>query len=450
MQKIEKSSEHGTPEIGIITALPMEYAAVKVLLENPIDSVIPGTSAGRRYLVGNVPATNDGKHTIALSLADMGNNIAGTRATLLLEHFPSINFIIMVGIAGGVPYSDKPDEHVRLGDVVVSDRRGIVQYDFDKETIAEIIHRHPPRPPSATLLEGVKYLEADEIVGNRPWLKLISQALDKLGFIRPPERTDILASSADQTLIISHPNDPIRVAGQPRVFLAPIASANTLLKNPIKRDELRNSFGVKAIEMEGSGIADATWNHEVGYLVVRGICDYCDSHKGDEWQNYAAVAAAGYAIALLTSMPDQSRHSESIEKNKASHTSNTPRILVVEDEQAPRRIIEKTLEREGYSVRTAANAEQALQEIDQHSFDLIILDIRMPDLTGKLNKEAGLHALQSIRDKGLKLPIIILSASQNVRLAIEAMKYGASDYFVKGDFDPKDLLKKIREYLHID
>jgi nucleoside phosphorylase len=55
--------------------------------------------------------------------------------------------------------------------------------------------------------------------------------------------------------------------------------------------------------MEGSGIADATWTHGVGYLVVRGICDYCDGNKNDTWQNDAAMAAAAYVRALLESMP---------------------------------------------------------------------------------------------------------------------------------------------------
>src|SRR5450759_1618651 len=79
-----------------------------------------------------------------------------------------------------------------------------------------------------------------------------------------------------------HPLDTKRIKGQPRVFIGPIASANILQKDPKARDELREKFGVKAIEMEASGIADATWNHAVGYLVVRGICDYCDSHKNDD------------------------------------------------------------------------------------------------------------------------------------------------------------------------
>ncbi len=91
--------------------------------------------------------------------------------------------------------------------------------------------------------------------------------------------------------------------GQPLVFVGPIASANTLLKDAAKRDPLREHFGVKAAEMEGSGVADATWNHGIGYLVVRGICDYCDTNKNNLWQRYAAIAAAAYLRAVLEAMP---------------------------------------------------------------------------------------------------------------------------------------------------
>jgi len=144
-----------------------------------------------------------------------------------------------------------------------------------------------------------------EIEGDRPWLKFIDQATDQLGMARPPEETDVLADSTAPEVRIPHPEDPKRVKGQPRILIGPIASANKLLKNPAKRDELRRRFGVKAVEMEGSGIADATWNHEVGYLIVRGICDYCDSNKGDDWQEYAALIAAAYTRALLESIPRQ-------------------------------------------------------------------------------------------------------------------------------------------------
>ncbi len=110
-------------------------------------------------------------------------------------------------------------------------------------------------------------------------------------------------SSGNQDEIVPHPKDTKRTKGQPRVFIGYIASANILQKDPNARDKLREKFKVKAIEMEASGIADSTWNHEVGYLVVRGICDYCDSYKNDEWQQYAAIVAAAYTRALIESMP---------------------------------------------------------------------------------------------------------------------------------------------------
>ena len=55
-----------------------------------------------------------------------------------------------------------------------------------------------------------------------------------------------------------------------------------------------------AVEMEGSGIADAAWVAGQHYLVIRGICDYCDDKKNDAWQGYAAVAAAAYARVVIS------------------------------------------------------------------------------------------------------------------------------------------------------
>lgn len=298
--------ERMKPTIGIITALPKEYAAVNILLENKNDKYkIPGSGAGRRYCLGEISSEDGNKHNLVLATAGMGNNIAATRAALLLEHFPNVKSVIMVGIAGGIPYpyEDKVDDHVRLGDIVVSNGNGVIQYDLIKQEIQEITHRNLPRPPSASLLEAVGYLEAEEIFGNHPWEKYIVQSLSQLKTKRPSDDKDILYSSGNQDEIIPHPEDQKRTKGQPRVFIGPIASANILQKDPNARDKLRDKFKVKAIEMEASGIADATWNHEVGYLAVRGICDYCDSHKNDEWQQYAAVVAAAYTRALIESMP---------------------------------------------------------------------------------------------------------------------------------------------------
>jgi len=157
----------GVPRIGIITALSKEFVAVKVLLQNPRDHFVPGKGAGRRYVLGELDAANGGKHTVVLALlSDTGNNQAAARGTLLLEHFPQVEEIVMTGIAGAVPNPTKAEEHVRLGDIIVSNRGGVIQYDFVKEERhrddegewEEDTHRHPPRAPSALLHEAANHL----------------------------------------------------------------------------------------------------------------------------------------------------------------------------------------------------------------------------------------------------------------------------------------------------
>ena len=295
--------------IGIVTALEKEYMAMDVMLDQAGDHTVAGMGAGRRYRLGHIPASEGGQHDVVLALADIGNNLAAIRASKMLQHFPSMKHVVMVGIAGGVPHVAKPDDHVRLGDVVVSDKYGVVQYDFDKETydyerdIPVIAPRPAPRPPSALLLEAVRLLRASEWRGERAWLAFVERGAPLPNGTRPPDDLDKLYDVRDPGQLLQHPADQQRTPGQPRVFSGPIASANKLLKNPVMRDRLRDQFGVKAVEMEGSGIADATWEHEVGYLVVRGICDYCDTHKNDVWQGYAAVAAAAYTRGLIASLP---------------------------------------------------------------------------------------------------------------------------------------------------
>jgi WD40 repeat protein/nucleoside phosphorylase len=285
--------------VGIVTALPKELAAAKAMLDDPVEYAAPGDGAGRDYVLGEIPAKGGGSHAVALVCTGMGNNLAAVRVTQLLEQRPQIHSVLMVGIAGGVPCPEKPAEHVRLGDVVVVDRRGVVQYDLDKKTVRRKESRHAPRPPSPRLLEGVNALEALAYEGQSPWNKLMDRGRRLVGAKRPPQADDVLRDACDPAKIVHHPADAQRKRGRPRVFHGAIASGNTLLKNPIARDRLRDEFGVKAVEMEGSGLADAAWQHEVGYLVVRGVCDYCDEQKGDAWQMSAAIVAAAYARAVL-------------------------------------------------------------------------------------------------------------------------------------------------------
>lgn len=300
-----------TPRIGIITALPKECWAMRAFLDSWQEVFVDGRGAGRRYYLGDIPARDGGRHTVALCHSGVGNNNAAIRASLMLQHFDSVKVVIMVGIAGGVPNPAKVDEHVRLGDIVVSSEGGVTQYDLGKEiatiiegeSVVEFIEKTPPRAPDAILIEAIDLLDVDEYDGRRPWLEHIENMCQRTNTTRPSPDTDVLYSSDDPTLVISHPNDPSRVDGQPRVFSGKIGSANIVLKNPKKRDYLRDNFNVRAIEMEGSGVADASWKMDAGYLVVRGICDYCDSKKNDAWQKYAAIVAAGYVRALIESIP---------------------------------------------------------------------------------------------------------------------------------------------------
>src|SRR5262249_11037388 len=155
------------------------------------------------------------------------------------------------------------DEHVRLGDIVVSNRNGVVQYDnLKSERLDDVVEdkiRSAPRPPSAKMLEAVKFLDVEAYKGNRPWLPLIEEAVQNLNFHRPADETDLLHHPKDPAQVVAHPADPKRASGTPRLFQGTIASANILLKDPIRRDSLRDKFGVMAVEMEGSGVSDATW-----------------------------------------------------------------------------------------------------------------------------------------------------------------------------------------------
>jgi nucleoside phosphorylase len=282
-------------DIGIVTALPVEFAAVCAVFGCEELPPIAGQGAGRKYasarLTGHVAKPME---ILVCLMTTTGNNSAAIRATQMITHFPTIRNVLMVGIAGGVPNLQKPTDNVRVGDIVVSDARGVIQYDFDRETEG-VTEPHPyPRPPGAYMSEAVRLLQARALLGNKPWEPLLRKAIGSLGAIwsRPSADRDPYAQQ--------HPIDSERdVPEYPKVFVGPIASANKLLKNPIKRDALRDKYGVKAVEMEGSGIADATWNLEAHYLVIRGVVDYCDSSKGDAWHYYASLAAAAYSRALV-------------------------------------------------------------------------------------------------------------------------------------------------------
>src|SRR4051794_12125756 len=103
--------------------------------------------------------------------------------------------------------------------------------------------------------------------------------------------TDVILDDDGEPIEHPEPVEPL-----PRVIQGPIGSANVVQGDFKKRDRLRDELKIKAFEMEGSGIADATWEFgTVGYLDIRGICDYCDHRtkpfQTDNWKRYASKVA---------------------------------------------------------------------------------------------------------------------------------------------------------------
>ena len=93
---------------------------------------------------------------------------------------------------------------------------------------------------------------------------------------------------------------PARSDHGPRIHYGTIGSANIVVKDAATRDELKKDINILCVEMEAAGLMNS-----FPCLVIRGICDYADSHKNKRWQPYAAAVAAAYMKELLMVIPAQ-------------------------------------------------------------------------------------------------------------------------------------------------
>ena len=115
------------------------------------------------------------------------------------------------------------------------------------------------------------------------------------------------------------------------------------------------------------------------------------------------------------------------------------RILVVEDEKKINDIIVKTLKQEKYGVDSCFDGEEALDYIFSVEYDIILLDIMLP-------KRDGFEVLKSIRKKGIKTPVLFLTARDQIEDRVKGLDLGADDYLVK-PFAFEELLARIRVVL---
>jgi two-component system response regulator PilR (NtrC family) len=122
------------------------------------------------------------------------------------------------------------------------------------------------------------------------------------------------------------------------------------------------------------------------------------------------------------------------------------KILVVDDERSMRELLELVLKREGYSVHTAENGTRALDQVRQNLYDLIISDVKMPDIN-------GLDLLMRVRETSPDTMVIMITAFATIETARRAFKLGAEDIVVKDSgFDVEELkvtIKKALEKKHL-
>jgi DNA-binding NtrC family response regulator len=117
------------------------------------------------------------------------------------------------------------------------------------------------------------------------------------------------------------------------------------------------------------------------------------------------------------------------------------RILIIDDDTSLRRVLEFTLQEEGYAVVAAADGEQGLQIFDEQPPDLVITDLKMPGIS-------GFQVLKEIRERSPRTPVMVLTAFGAVDTAVEAMKLGAYDYITK-PFNRDELRLDVRKALQM-
>jgi nucleoside phosphorylase len=225
----------------------------------------------------------------------------------------------MVGVGGGVP-STKHD--IRLGDVVVSlpiDKYGgVVQYDKGKSTPTGFDHTGFLDAPPVVLRSAIQILRANEHTEGNRLSKHLATLNNIPKFSRDTMGPDILFQASndhrkgeetcnmcDHDKILSR--EP-RTNDEIKVHYGIIASGNQVMRSGIERDRVSSQFGgVLCFEMEAAGLMN-----NFPCIVIRGICDYSDSHKNKSAQPHAASTAAAFAKELLSIIPSKFTNSLSV------------------------------------------------------------------------------------------------------------------------------------------
>lgn len=299
--------------VGWICALSSEMAAAIGMLDEIHQNLQEqDPSDHNAYCLGRIHS-----HNVVVACLQAGNVGASSAATVakdMLRTFRSLRFGLMVGIGGAAP-SQVHD--IRLGDVVVSQpsdtNGGVIQYDRGKTVQeGEFQRTGSLNLPPAVLLTALTRLQAEHEANSSKIPLYLSEMVKK--YPKMQKQYTYQGASNDYLYCAEyeHPEsnptceqcDSLRKVERdpredinPQIHYGTVASGNQVIKHGVTRERLRKELNVLCFEMEAAGLI-----LNFPCLVIRGICDYSDSHKNDKWQKYAAATAAAFAKELLSIM----------------------------------------------------------------------------------------------------------------------------------------------------
>jgi nucleoside phosphorylase len=320
--------------VGWISALPIELAAAKGMMdeEHGEPQTPPQPTDDNTYILGRI-----GKFNVVVACLpkhEIGASSAATVAKDMLWTFPSIRVGLLVGIGAGIPDYDSDDiRDVRLGDVVISSDKengGVVIYDFGKRLSDGSFKPGYAldRPPTA-LRTAISRLEAEHETRENKIPDYISDMLEKYPFMRkrgftyPGQSSDRLfkadyghRTGSGKSCINCDPAEQVyrdpenRPDDYPLIHYGVIATGSAVVKHSLTREEIKQNHKAICLEMEAAGLMN-----NFPCVVIRGISDYADSHKNDQWHPYAAATAAACAKELLEHMQIGALEAEQVAKD---------------------------------------------------------------------------------------------------------------------------------------
>lgn len=309
--------------VGWVCALFQEMTAATCMLDETHQDIKEQDAFDfNSYQLGRI-----GQHYIVIACLPAGvygTSSATAVAKDMLRTFPSIRIGLMVGIGGAAP-SSKHD--IRLGDVVVSkptgQTGGVIQFDRGRVTQGgKFQPTGSLNSPPEILLKALNRLQSEHEVRSNYIPQFLSKMYEEYPktsttYAFPGSPHDHLYQAAyehpetDETCEMCDPHEQVRRKPRkdtsPQIHYGNIASSNVVMKDGVTRDELRKELDVLCFEMEAAGLMQG-----FPCLVIRGICDYSDSHKNKSWQRYAAATAAGFAKELLGAIKEDVRKEKEV------------------------------------------------------------------------------------------------------------------------------------------